>query len=121
MEAAVRILADMNYLSGIATRWADDAFPGWVEVQIVDSDNTTVRLVDKVPVFGDNLNAETVYPVPVEVACSVLRTEHNQQDRELAVVRLVRGRARDRFGSDFCRGLNSSAALPYANSGCPPP
>lgn len=74
----------MAYLRGAVTRWVDDAFPGWVEAQLVEADGTVVVLTDEVPVFGlDGLTADTPLPAAVGLACEVhpaLASEH-----ELAV------------------------------------
>jgi hypothetical protein len=80
------------YLRGMVTRWVDDAFPGWVEVRLVEADGTVVVLTDKVPVFGfDGLSVETPLPAAVELACEVVRRERDGRNRELAVVALSNG------------------------------
>ncbi|MBM7809886.1 hypothetical protein [Saccharothrix algeriensis] len=80
------------------TRWVDDAFPGWVEVRLVEADGTVAALTDKVPAFGlDGVTAGTPLPVPVELACRVLRRERDRHGRELVVVALRHGVA-DRSG-----------------------
>jgi hypothetical protein len=76
----------------MVTRWVDDAFPGWVEVQFVEADNAIVVLTDKVPVFGlDGLTVDTALPSAVELSCEVLRRERDEHRRELAVVVLSHG------------------------------
>lgn len=80
------------YLRGAVTRWVDDAFPGWVETQLVEADGTVVVLTDKIPVFGlDDLTADTPLPAAVELACEVVRRERDRHDRELVVVVLSHG------------------------------
>ena|SRR5690242_578179 len=83
----------MTYIAGTATRWVDDAFPGWVQVQVAEADGTLATLVDKADVFDSRgrLTPETRYPVPVELPCHVVRRERDQYDRELAIVVLLHG------------------------------
>ena len=58
----------------------DDAFPGWVEARLSEADGTVVVLTDKVSVFGlDDVTADNPLPVPVELACEVLRYERPSQ------------------------------------------
>lgn len=57
-----------------AVKWASDAFPGWVEVNIDLADGGIARVFDKAPVFsadGDLLRKDTVYPVPLTLDCLV--------------------------------------------------
>jgi hypothetical protein len=83
----------------------DDAFPGWVEARLTEADGTVVVLMDKVAVFGlDDVTADTPLPVPVELACEVLRYERDRRDRELAVVVLSDGVA-DQEGRNQFRVL----------------
>lgn len=55
-------------------RWVDDAFPGWVEAHLTDADGVVHVIVDKVPIFtaGDDLRADSAYPVVVELPCRVV-------------------------------------------------
>ena len=95
----------MASLRGMATRWVDDAFPGWVEVRFVEADDTVVVLTDKTPVFGlDGLTVDTALPAAVELPCEVLRRERDERRRELAVVVLSHG-AMDQEGRNQFRVL----------------
>jgi hypothetical protein len=49
------------------TRWVDAAFPGWVEVSFTQVDGNTVTVVEKVPVLGVDVDAETAFPVVVDI------------------------------------------------------
>lgn len=50
------------------------------------ADGGIAVLIDKVPVFGVDVTPDSVYPVPVELACEVLRYEG-----EVAVIVLDHG------------------------------
>lgn len=63
----------MTWVRAEATRWVDDAFPGFVEVVIVDADGRRWVTVDKAPVLGDdNLTADARYPRITRVPCEVV-------------------------------------------------
>lgn len=82
----------MPYLRGTVTKWIDDAFPGWVEARLVEADGRVAVLTDKVPVFGlDGVTMDTQLPVPVTLACEIVRRERDGHDREVAVVALSHG------------------------------
>jgi len=38
---------------GTATRWVDDAVPGWIEVSLKAADGRTHRVIEKVPVLTE--------------------------------------------------------------------
>jgi hypothetical protein len=82
----------MHLLEATATRWADDAFPGWVEVELTDAAGLAAVLTDKAPVFGlDSSSAGSPFPVPVRIACEVVRRERGRNGREVAIVVLSHG------------------------------
>lgn len=84
------MMGAVAYVRGRAVRWVDDDWPGWVEVQFVAADGTTVRVIDKMPIFdgGEGLVPGTPLPVPVRVAADVLTWEPGPEDRRVAVVAL---------------------------------
>ena len=44
--------------------WADDHFPGRIEVGLVDAEGRTHRIVEKVPVLTrNNITAESTFPL----------------------------------------------------------
>lgn len=65
------------------TRWVDDYQPGFVEVQFEAADGSTVSLVDKIPVFGADVEPGTTYPVPITVDCAVVAEHGDQVEIEL--------------------------------------
>lgn len=83
----------MAYLNVNATRWVDDHFPGFVEIQFLQSDGGTITVIDKVPVVDrdNNLTPETRYPVPLQLDCSVLRVEQGEDGRQIARIELDYG------------------------------
>lgn len=73
-------------------RWVDDAFPGFAEVHLTDSDGAVAVLTDKAPVFGlRGLTAKSSLPAPVEIDCEILRRERHQTGRGVVVVVLGHG------------------------------
>ena len=55
-----------------ATRFVDDAQPGWVECEVTDANGDVHRFREKVPVVtSEDLNASTVYPYQVTLACEI--------------------------------------------------
>ncbi|GGK59426.1 hypothetical protein [Nocardia camponoti] len=55
----------MMRLNAEATRWVDDAFPGFVEVAFRQADGAMVIFTEKLPVVDarSGLTAESAYPV----------------------------------------------------------
>jgi hypothetical protein len=58
-----------------AVRWvSDEPFPGLIEVELSDAAGELWTFVDKYPIFDPDrvFGPSTDYPVPVEIACTVL-------------------------------------------------
>lgn len=51
--------------------WVREEFPGWVRVRLTDAENRAWFLVDKVPIFGVEVTAESTLPMPATVRCAV--------------------------------------------------
>ena len=83
----------MDYVRAEAVRWTDREWPGWVEVQIAQSDGTVAVVVDKVPVldFGDRLASGVDFPVEIDMPCDILRWEVDDNGRRSAVLVLRHG------------------------------
>jgi hypothetical protein len=98
----------MDFVRVEVTRWSDVEFPGWVEVELRESDGAVATLIDKVPVFdaGDRLAVGVELPVGLEVPCDVLDWEVDKAGNAVAVVRLhfsitdQRGRSTFRVNED---------------------
>lgn len=71
-------------------RWVDEDWPGWIEVQFVVADGTTVSIIDKVPIFdgGDGFVPGAPLPAPVRVAADVIGWEPGPAGSRVAVVAL---------------------------------
>lgn len=90
-----------------AVRWVDEAFPGWVEVHLHESNGTVTAVIDKVPVFDldGTLTFGSKLPVDLDVPCDVLSRDVDNDGRHSAVVRLhfdledLNGRTSFRVGS----------------------
>ena len=52
----------------------DDHFPGWVQVAFTDTAGHRWTVVDKVSVFTEaaGISAQTLFPVPVMIRCTVI-------------------------------------------------
>ncbi|MEV0294852.1 hypothetical protein [Nocardia sp. NPDC050710] len=77
----------MTYLKAEVVRWADDSFPGFVEIEFRQADDSTVRLVEKAPVLDceDRLTYDAAYPVTLELGCDIA---HIDTDRRVAAIEL---------------------------------
>lgn len=84
-EHGGKIVHTMMYLKAEAVRWADNEFPGWVEITFGQADGSTARLVEKAPVVDgeDRLTPVAVYPVALELGCGI---SHVDRDRRVATV-----------------------------------
>lgn len=106
----------MARVEATVTRWVDDAFPGWVEVELAEADGTVTTLVDKAPVVTDrHLTAETAYPLAVALDCAVVGRERDEtgEDDEAVVVVVLRHGIADRHGrSEFRVRANQLHRVP---------
>ena len=74
-------------LSVEIVRFVDNWQPGWVACEFLDAENNRHTLVDKVPMFTDELLAsKSAYPRPGAVRCEVLQRWQDVRGRELARV-----------------------------------
>jgi hypothetical protein len=70
-------------------RWCDDEFPGWIEVELHESDGAVARLVDKAPIFNATgaLAPGSALPIEFRVPCDVLSRDVDSAGNIVAVVR----------------------------------
>jgi hypothetical protein len=94
-----RLIGSMRCLRAEAVRWVDEDWPGWVEVQFIDSDGTVVSIVEKVPVvdYNDRVVPGVRFPVELEIPCDVLDWVAHLDGSRSATVRL-RFSVEDRHG-----------------------
>lgn len=72
--AAGTSLAFVAAVEAKAVGWADDAFPGFVEVLITDAEGEKHRVIEKPPVIGDDrLTRDAAYPMSVTLPCDVTK------------------------------------------------
>ena len=70
-----------------AVRWADDHFPGWIEVDIVDAEDRTHRIVEKAPVLTRaNITAASTFPFELWI-----EAEFERMKGGAALVRFAHG------------------------------
>lgn len=70
---------------GTATRWVDDAVPGWVEVVVKAADGRTHRVIEKVPVLTDTaLSAASEFPSELWLRGTSGRVDQDTADVTLA-------------------------------------
>lgn len=69
-------------------RWVDDHNPGWVECALTDVAGLTWSLVDKLPIFSEdvNLDANSNYPQPGELACEIVGEEADSRGRKIIII-----------------------------------
>ena len=66
-------------------QWASDDFPGWIELEVVDAEGRSHRLVEKVPVLTSaTITAASDFPFELG-----LRAECDRVEGETAAVRFV--------------------------------
>jgi hypothetical protein len=89
----------VHYVRGVAVRWVDVEWPGWVEVQFCESDGTVVSLVDKVPIFdaSDCLTLGAALPTDVTIPCEVLERGADRIGNRSSLIRL-RSNVEDQHG-----------------------
>jgi len=63
-------------LSCDVVSWVRDDFPGWVRVRLTDVAGRAWFLVDKVPIFWVDATADSVFPAPAAVRCTVVDIVH---------------------------------------------
>lgn len=69
------------------TRYADDAFPGFVACTLVDLHGVAWTFVEKVPVVSRaDLDAHSRYPQPATLACQVVATGRDPSGRAIATI-----------------------------------
>jgi hypothetical protein len=77
----------MNRLAIQIERFVDEHFPGFVECAFIDSEGTRHEFVEKVPVVsGANLNAESEYPQPGHIDCTIAGRWLDEQGRRVVRV-----------------------------------
>ncbi|MFC8039446.1 hypothetical protein ACFUOZ_08840 [Paenarthrobacter sp. NPDC057355] len=70
-----------------AMRWADDHFPGWIEVDVVDAEGRTHRIVEKVPVLAKaDITAESTFPLELWI-----EAEFERMNGDSVLVRFAHG------------------------------
>lgn len=68
-----------------AVRWASDDFPGWIELEIVDADRRSHRLVEKAPALTTSpITAASNFPFELW-----LRAECDHIDGESGAIRFT--------------------------------
>jgi len=55
-----------------AVEWVDTDWPGWIKVRLIDADGRPWYLIDKVPVFGGNLDPVAQMPTPIQLHCDLV-------------------------------------------------
>ncbi|GAA2372595.1 hypothetical protein Cme02nite_01110 [Catellatospora methionotrophica] len=67
----------------------DDGWPPWVKARLVDAAGSIWHFAEKTPMFfaDDEPTGSTPMPVKGNVRCEILRTESDDQGREVKVVR----------------------------------
>ncbi|WP_345636766.1 hypothetical protein [Rugosimonospora acidiphila] len=71
-----------------AVAWAEDDFPGWIRVRLVDAAGRDWFFVDKVPIFTAGvITRETSFPVSVGIRCRILTAGPGRFDAGDLVVR----------------------------------
>ncbi|MGW4487896.1 hypothetical protein ACWEOE_29120 [Amycolatopsis sp. NPDC004368] len=79
----------MAKLKATVTRWVDDGFPGWVELQFDEADGTVVVITEKVPILtAENWMPDMPLPLAFDLDCEALRRERDPHGREVALVEL---------------------------------
>jgi hypothetical protein len=68
-------------------RYTDDHFPGFVECSFVDAAGRTHLFEDKVLIVtAENLDAQSPYPRPGDIACTVTGTLGGADGREVVTI-----------------------------------
>jgi hypothetical protein len=89
-------------------RFVDDYQPGILEVEFTDAAGQPHRLIDKAPIFTTaTLSADSVYPQPGTVRCSLLRVLQDRGERELLTISTA-----EPFSIETAEGLTQFDVLP---------
>jgi hypothetical protein len=71
----------------LITRYVDAAFPGFVECVLTDVAGKHWHIVEKVPIVTLlNLDANSAYPQPIVIACSIVARHVSSDGKEVATV-----------------------------------
>jgi hypothetical protein len=89
-------------------QFVDDYQPGIVECQFTDAVGQPHRLVDKAPYFtSETLSADSIYPQPGSVRCSLLRVWQDIGGRALLTISTA-----EPFSIETGEGLTDFNVLP---------
>jgi hypothetical protein len=69
-------------------RFVDDCQPGIVASEFVDAEGRRHTLIDKIPIFSSDysLDANSIYPQPGAVRCTVLERWSDEEGREFVSI-----------------------------------
>lgn len=68
-------------------RFMQENKPGWVECRLTDAWGREWAFIDKLLMFTcEDLDAESLYPVPGEIRCQIIRREQDEQGREIVII-----------------------------------
>jgi hypothetical protein len=89
-------------------RFVDDYQPGIVEVEFTDAAGQPHLLIDKAPIFTTaTLSADSIYPQPGTVRCSLLRVSQDIAGRTLITISTA-----EPFSIETAEGLTHFDVLP---------
>ena len=89
-------------------RFVDDYQPGIVECEFTDAADQRHRLIDKAPIFTTaTLSADSIYPQPGTVRCSLLRVWQDERGRKLVAISTA-----EPFSIETGEGLTEFDVLP---------
>jgi hypothetical protein len=79
----------MNKLAVQIERFVDDHFPGFVECAFIDAEGVRHGFVEKLPIVSEaNLNAESVYPQPGHIDCTIEERWLDELGRSVARINI---------------------------------
>lgn len=70
----------------LITKLVDEAFPGWVECELIDAQGHVHVFVEKLPVFGADFDDLGSYPRPARLQCQVVERSATHQGRERVTI-----------------------------------
>lgn len=83
-------------------RYVDDCQPGIVECEFQDAQGRSHKVIDKVPIFTDELlSAQSTYPAPGAIACEILDQWRDTRGRDLVRISIARP-----WGDESTEGLS---------------